>query len=429
MSSTTTFTNPIRAWVIWLLSALFMFYKYALEVSPSVMTNTLMGAFEIGGTELGNLTACYFYAYLFLQIPAGLLIDKIGPRKVTTLAIALCALGCVIFAQSNTFFFAGVGRFLTGAGAAFAAVNCLKLILNWFPQRRFAFMTGLMMTVAMLGAAGGQAPLSRFIQSVGNWRHAMETIGLAGLVLAVVFWVVVRDKPESHERERHIVAPKLSIYASLKQILTNPQSWWLSIYSGLAFAPVMIFGGLWGVAFISEAFLIPHYTAAQSVSLIFIGFAVGAPLFGWISDLLKRRWIVMFWGTLLALASITTIIYNSNLSYASLASLLFFFGFSISSFLLCFTMMREINLPGLVATAIGFMNAFDALCGAVSDPLTGWFLDLKWDGKIIDGARVFSVINYKIAFITIPVYLLLSLFILYKVKETKCKPSVPSTLP
>ena len=429
MSTATTFTNPIRAWVIWLLSALFMFYKYALEVSPSVMTNTLMGAFEIGGTELGNLTACYFYAYLFLQIPAGLLIDKIGPRKVTTIAIALCAVGCVIFAKSNTLFFAGVGRFLTGAGAAFAAVNCLKLILNWFPSRRFAFMTGLMMTVAMLGAAGGQAPLSSFIQSVGNWRHAMETIGLIGLILAVIFWVVVRDKPESHERERHIVAPRLSIYNSLKQILTNPQSWWLSIYSGLAFAPVMIFGGLWGVAFISEAFLIPHYTAAQSVSLIFIGFAVGAPLFGWLSDLLKRRWVVMFWGTIFALISITIIIYNSSLSYIVLASLLFFFGFAISSFLLCFTMMREINLPGLVATAIGFMNAFDALCGAISDPLTGWFLDLKWDGRIVDGARVFSVVNYKIAFITIPAYLLLSLFILWKIKETKCKPSAPSSLP
>lgn len=429
MSTASTFTNPVRAWVIWLLSALFMFYKYALEVSPSVMTNTLMGAFEIGGTELGNLTACYFYAYLFLQIPAGLLIDKIGPRKVTTIAIALCAVGCVIFAKSNTLFFAGIGRFLTGSGAAFAAVNCIKLILNWFPSRKFAFMTGLMMTVAMLGAAGGQAPLSSFIQSVGNWRHAMETIGLIGLILAVVFWVVVRDKPESHERERHIVAPRLSIYNSLKQILTNPQSWWLSIYSGLAFAPVMIFGGLWGVAFISEAFLIPHYTAAQSVSLIFIGFAVGAPLFGWLSDLLKRRWAVMFWGTIFALLSITTIIYNSSLSYIMLASLLFFFGFAISSFLLCFTMMREINLPGLVATAIGFMNAFDALCGAISDPLTGWFLDLKWDGRIVDGARVFSVVNYKIAFITIPAYLLLSLFILWKIKETKCKPSVPSPLP
>ncbi|MGD0665746.1 MAG: MFS transporter, partial [Rhabdochlamydiaceae bacterium] len=121
---------PVRAWTIWLLSAFFMFYKYAIEVSPSVMTGTLMKTFDIGGIELGNLAASYFYAYLLLQIPAGLLLDKFGPRKTTTLAIALCALGSLVFAGAESLVVAGIGRFLTGAGAAFAAVNCLKLIAN-----------------------------------------------------------------------------------------------------------------------------------------------------------------------------------------------------------------------------------------------------------------------------------------------------------
>src|SRR5580698_1114958 len=173
----------VHAWVIWLLSALFMFYKYALEVSPSVMTNTLMSTFKISGAALGNLAACYFYAYLLLQIPAGFLLDKIGPRKVTTLAIALCALGSLVFSKADTLLVAGIGRFLTGTGAAFAAVNCLKLIANWFPFRYFAFMAGLMMSVGMLGAVGGQAPLAAFIEAF-DWRHAMEIIGLAGLALA-----------------------------------------------------------------------------------------------------------------------------------------------------------------------------------------------------------------------------------------------------
>ena len=92
---------PVRAWSIWLLSALFMFYKYALEVSPSVMTGTFMKTFQISGMELGNLAACYFYAYLLLQIPAGLLLDRFGLRKTTTLAIALCATGTLVFAYSR----------------------------------------------------------------------------------------------------------------------------------------------------------------------------------------------------------------------------------------------------------------------------------------------------------------------------------------
>jgi len=419
---------PVRAWIIWFLSALFMFYKYALEVSPSVMTSTLMSTFQISGTALGNLAACYFYAYLLLQIPAGLLLDKIGPRKITTLAIGLCAFGSLIFAKADTLLVAGIGRFLTGAGAAFAAVNCLKLIANWFPLRQFAFMAGLMMTLAMLGAVGGQAPLAAFIDAF-EWRYAMQFIGLAGVALAIIFWLVVRDRAPDHKTERHIVSTRISLLESIRQVFKNSQAWWLSVYSGFAFAPVMVFGGLWGVSFTSEAFGLTQNMSAQAVSLIFIGFAVGAPVFGWFSDWIGRRRIVMFWGTLVGLVSITTVIYLPGISLFSLSFLLFLFGFSISSFLLCFTMIREVSLAVLAATAIGFMNAFDALFGAFSDPLTGKFLDMGWDGRIVEGARVFSVDAYKAAFITLPVYLIIALFLLARIKETYCKPSSPTSLP
>ncbi|MBM3208658.1 MAG: MFS transporter, partial [Chlamydiae bacterium] len=324
----------MRAWAIWFLGATFMFYKYALEVSPSVMTGTLMKTFNITAVELGHLTACYFYAYLLLQIPAGILLDKFGPRKTTSVAILLCAIGCFIFSRADTFFMAGVGRFLTGAGAAFAAINCLKLINNWFAQRQFAFMAGLMMTMAMSGAVGGQAPLSAFIEKM-DWRHAMEIISMSGFGLALLFWFVVRDHSPnmilSYKKSSNI-----SLVDSLKQVLKNTQCWWLSVYSGFAFAPVMVFGGLWGVSFLSQSFKISQHFSAQMVSLIFIGFAVGAPIFGWLSDKLGRRCTVMYWGTLLAFLTISLVIYCPIQSIYILGFLLFVFGFSISSFLLCF---------------------------------------------------------------------------------------------
>lgn len=419
---------PLRAWTIWFLSAAFMFYKYAIEVSPSVMTTTLMSSFDINATTLGNLVASYFYAYLILQIPAGLLLDRFGPRKTTTIAIILCAIGCLIFANANSLFVATLGRFITGAGAAFAAVNCLKLTANWFPHRQFAFMAGLMMTIAMFGAVGGQAPLSAFIEQM-NWRIAIEYIGFAGLILSVLFWLIVRDRSPDHKKEALIANDKISLSESVNHLLRDKQSWWLSIYSGFAFAPVMVFGGLWGISYITQAFSLSQNISAQMVSLIFIGFAIGAPVFGWFSDWLGQRKIVMFTGTIAALLSISLVIYAPGVSSAWLGFLLLFFGFSISSFLLCFTMIREINLPLLAATAIGFMNAFDAFLGALSDPLTGLFLDMQWSGELVNGARVFSVETYKIAFISLPLYLILSLIALSQVKETHCKPVYPSALP
>ncbi|HSX03190.1 MAG TPA: MFS transporter [Rhabdochlamydiaceae bacterium] len=424
-------TEIISGWLIWFLSSLFMFYKYAIEVSPSVMTNELMSTFNIHAAQLGNLAACYFYAYLIMQLPAGILVDRYGPRLVTTLAIFLCATGALIFAYSELLVFAEIGRFLTGVGAAFAAINTLKLIANWFPNNRFAFMAGLMMTLAMLGAVGGQAPLSAFIHHLGTWRHAMGIIALIGGVLAVLFWLVVRDRAKSLHpfHDVNLTPKRMKVWESLKKILSNSQSWHLSFYSGLAFAPVMIFGGLWGVPFIMEAFNLSKDYAARSVSLIFIGFALGAPFSGWLSDWLGNRRNVMFFGTILAFFSITTILYVPGLNFFLINTLMFFFGFFISFFLICFTMIREINPPILAATAIGFMNAFDAFFGAFSDPLTGKFLDLGWEGKIVDGAHVFPVHVYKMALLTIPIYLVLSLIFLFFVKETHCKSSYPAQMP
>ena len=137
----------------------------------------------------------------------------------------------------------------------------------------------------------------------------------------------------------------------------------------------------------------------------------------------------MFWGTILSLITISLVIYAPDISHLFVSALLFFFGFFISTFLLCFTMMREVNKIVLAATAIGFMNAFDAFFGIFSDPLAGKLLDMGWDGKMVDGARIFSTYNYRIAFLTIPIYLITAIISLYWVKETHCKQSVPTTLP
>lgn len=171
-------------------------------------------------------------------------------------------------------------------------------------------------------------------------------------------------------------------------------------------------------------------TAAQLVSLIFIGFAVGAPLFGWFSDWLGKRCIVMKWGTMGALISICALVYLPQSFSTPICALLFFlFGFCISSFLLCFTMICEVHLPILAATAIGFMNAFDAFFGALSDPLAGKLLDLVWDGTMVAGARNFSLHAYQVAFLILPIYLLLAFVCLLRVKETHCKQVTPTSLP
>lgn len=405
-------------WIIWLLGAAFYFYKYMLEVSPSVMGADLMRAFDITGAQLGNLTAFYFYAYLIMQIPMGVLLDTYGPRRVTSISLLLCAAGALILVQSKILLVAEIGRFITGAGAAVAAISSMKLTTIWFPPNRFATMAGLMMTAGMLGAVCGEAPLSAAIDYIG-WHDSLIYIVYIGIILTALFWFIVKDNGPYSVASATEERPTL--WTGLVEISKKPQTWMLSLYSGLAFAPVAVFGGLWGVPYLQMAHGFTRTVAAGSVSLIFIGFALGCPLFGWFSDYLGKRKQVIAWGTSISFITILLVLYLPSLSVSLANVLLFIFGFSISTFLLCFSMIREINRIAVAATALGLMNAFNALWGALSDPFIGYLLDAGWKGEMNDGVRIYSLQDYHIAMMVLPIYLGISLLLLPFIKETYCK--------
>lgn len=418
LSCKTPFISRYYPWIVWLIAAGFFFYKYLVQVSPSVMTNDLMRTFHVHGAGLGNLSAFYFYAYLCMQIPVGILLDKYSPRVLTTSAIMLCSISTLLFSQTNSLEWACVSRALMGAGAAFAAVSCFKLAAVWFTPQRFALVSGLFMTAAMLGAIGGQMPLSLLVQYT-DWRMALKIVGLTGIGLGVIYFLVVRDKPVAKPLSHPIKPFKVS--HSLLNIFKNKQAWLLSLYSGLAFAPVSVFGGLWGVPFLELAHELTRTQAALATSSIFVGFAIGAPLLGWLSDFMARRKPILFAGTFLALCCLTLVLYCNPLPLPVIIVLLSCFGFSASGFFTSFAMIRELFPLFLVATILGIMNTFDALCEALFEPLIGVILDATWSGAASDGIHHFSLQGYHAALLVFPISLLLALVSLLFIKETYCR--------
>lgn len=405
----------IYPWVVWFLGSCFFFYKYLVQVSPSVMTKDLMHTFQINGAGLGNLSACYFYAYLLMQIPVGLLLDKYSPRFLTTAAILICAISTYVFSATDSLFLACLSRGFIGFGAAFAAVSCFKSASLWFPPKRFAYVSGMCMTAAMMGAVGGQMPLSILVEDYG-WRFALKIVAFIGIILGALYIVLIRDKQTTN-----LVVPKKTHNINPLQILKSSQAWVLSLYSGLAFAPVSVFGGLWGVPFLQKAYNFSASQSAMAVSCIFIGFAIGAPLLGYLSDLMGRRKPLMQFGTLLALVSLIFVIYGGQISIGMAELFLFLFGFGASGFFISFAMIREVFPLILTATVLGFMNTFDSICEAISEPIVGMFLDFTWNGKVIDGIHQFSVLGYKKALLILPLYLIVALVILSFIKETYCQ--------
>ncbi|MBL0941547.1 MAG: MFS transporter [Alphaproteobacteria bacterium] len=406
-----------KAWLYWILAVSFFFYKNILEVSPSVMTEEWMHTFSITGESLGYLAATYYYAYLFMQIPVGIFLDRFGTRLFPTIAIAIVALSTVCLSQTNSVVIASLMRFFIGIGSSFAAITCIKMINIWFPQNRFAFMSGLMMMVAMLGASGGSYPLSIAVTTYG-WRKTLFFIGLIGIFISVIYYIAVREKNDITKDIIFNNFKKGSLFLGLRSILINKQAWILSLYSGLSFAPVAVLGGLWGVSYIMETYNVPKTIAASIISHIFIGFSIGCPVSGWFSDRIGKRLPVMAYGTTIAFLLLLCILYIPNQPLLFVVTEFFTFGVCISTFLLSFSMIKEVTPRFLCASSIGFMNAFDALLCAISEPLIGKLLDFGWTGQLINGARHFTELNFRCALLILPIYLFLALFFLCIIKET-----------
>ena len=402
-------------WVVLLLSAAFLIYNYILQVYPSVMIDDLMHTFHLDGAGMGNLAATFFYPYIVTQLFAGVLLDKYSPRTLSSVAIVLAAAGVGLFAISYHLWLAVIARMLIGCGCAFATVSYMKLAAMWFRPRQFAFVGGLLATAAMLGAALGEAPLA-FMVNAMSWRVTLVICATLGVFIAVCFWAIVRDRRNPTQN----LAARQSSHVSLKdiwEVLSSGQNWLLTFYSGLAFAPVAVFAGLWANAFLMQTHGLVRTQSASLVSVSFLGLALGGPVLGWLSDRLRKRRLIMLIGTFASGLAISGVIYLNGLSIVMMMVLLFIFGFGTGVFMLGFALGKELNKIYMVATVVSLINTGDGIFSAVTDPLVGKFLDLGWQGKMANGIRMYSTADYHRALSILPAYLLVALILLIFIRE------------
>jgi len=228
--------KQLYPWVIIFLCALFAFYKYVLQVSPSVMTTDLMHQFKVNGAGLGNLAATYFYAYLVAQLFAGPLLDRYSPRFLITTAIVICGVAAFAFANTQTLMTAEFSRAFMGIGTAFATVSYMKMSVLWFRPNQVAFVDGFLGTAAMVGAMCGQIPLA-FLVTHTSWRTSLIYCGIFGVILGAAFLLIVKDK-NTHGSGSVATAKHTMIRLSdIVAILKSKKNWILTFYSGLAFTP------------------------------------------------------------------------------------------------------------------------------------------------------------------------------------------------
>lgn len=393
----------VRGVLSWTLGASFFLLAFLQRVSPSVMVDELMRDFAVSAIILGNLSACYYYTYAIMQIPIGMMMERIGPRLMLTGFALVCVAGNLVFALSDSITGAYVGRILVGAGAAAGWVGTLTLATRWLPARNFALLTGLGQVFGMSGAVFGQFPLSLAVEGFG-WRTTLvATAGLAGL-MSVMFWLVVRDFPPG---DRPMAAPArtaggMSMLRLTVGVARRPQTW-LAAAVGLAFTgPMLAFAGLWAVPFLVSAHGLSRAEAAGQASLLFIGWAVAAPLIGWLADRTGRARPILVIGGLVSALSLFLLLYLPMANPVQLAALMLISGAAGATMILTFSCARAANPPEASAAVYGFVNMAVTASGGLLQPLIGWLLDLQWGGRIEGGIPLYETEHYLTALSVLP---------------------------
>lgn len=395
--------------ILFFLAASFYLYEFILQVAPSVMAESMMKTFGVTGQGFGVISAFYFYAYAPTQLPAGVLYDRYGPRKLMTFAIVLCAFGSAFFASTDSVFTACIGRFLIGIGSAFSFIGVLVLISRWFPPYYFAILAGVAQLMSSVGAMFGEMPLAALIDLVG-WRSASFILAGVGFLLAILFWVFIRDYP--HQQNQTIPDHYLrDEWKRLVAVCKHAYTWIIGGYAFAIWTPIAVFAALWGVPFLQEKFQVSVVAASGLCSMIWLGIGVGSPLLGWLSDKLESRRIALIISAVLGLIATLIILYWSELSYNWAYFVLFVLGLGAGGQTVSFAVVKENNTPELVGTASGFNNLSVLIGGAIFQPLVGYILQQTGSWRIVNGAHVYSISSYQTALLVMPVCFLASLLI------------------
>lgn len=389
------------AWLIWVVSAIFVLFQFFLQLTSGVIVDGLMKSFSLTAFGGGLLASAYYYVYVALQAPAGLLVDCYGTRRILSIGAIVCGMGCILFALSSNVGEALLGRLLMGAGASFAFIGSMNLVARWFPQHRFGLMAAMAETSGMIGSLFGSIYLAHVVQTYG-WRYSMEGAAALALLIGFLLALIVRDAPKHAEP----LAPrtKAELWSDVKLLIKKPVVWLNSIYSSAVFGIITIFVALWGIPFMEKAHHLSLSKATLLCNLVFIGVAFGAPLLGWLDNRLRYRKVLMVGAAFSAATLLFIIIFDSSLPTAAVAGLMLLLGVVSSSYVLNFVIANEVSTPHTRSTSIGITNMFSVASAPIFQPLIGLILFLLSSHARQTSIDSYSIVHFQLALSIIPIF-------------------------
>jgi nitrate/nitrite transporter NarK len=404
---------------MWGIPALLFLIAFFHRVAPGVIAKDLMQAFNATGAIVGLLSSTYFYAYAGLMIPAGLLIDAFGVRRVVAAGGAVMGLGTLAMAVASSQGPLFAGRFAVGLGATVTFIGTLQIAANWFPPSHFGTLSAITATMGILGSLIATYPLAGLVALTG-WRGAFGLIGLATVALALLCVLAVRDHPAGSPEGAAPSPAFHDVVRGVLDVLGNRHTWppfliFFCLYA--AMGNIM----LWAVPYLRDVYGLSTTHAALYATATSLALLVSAPLTGFLSDrVVKRRKLP--YTVLTACSFALWLLFVGTLGALPLGGVYALFlamGVAGGSFVLTWPLGREVNPPHLAGIAVAVANLGGFLGAALTQGPLGALLDSGWAGVVAGGARVYPLEAYRRVFAACTLFALAASLLTLLLRETR----------
>lgn len=401
-----------KAWFMWGLTILFLLFQFVLQGSVSSMAPFLAKDFNTDVAAVGLVSSSYFWTYLLLQMPGGVLVDRLGAKHLLIAGTLLCAAGTLLFSITTGIQGAVWARLLTGLGTAPALACCFYLVGNWFTPAYFAFVVGLSEALAMVAGGVGGEIISTAATFLG-WRSVLVVAGIICLGMTLLIAIFLRDRPKYAHKPKKVEG--LSVLQQLIELLSLKQVWLCGLFSGLMFPIISTLATYWCIPYLMTRYGISVRIAALGNLALFLGAGLGCPFLGHLSDFFRRRKVIMAIGALAAFVTLSMALYISSLHFSTVVALFFLTGLFASVYMLPFALVNEIAPEEVRGTSMGFTNMMCILLGApLLTPLIGLLLKMNATSYQVTD---FSVASYTGALSVLPISFLLALVVLFWIRD------------
>lgn len=378
----------------WFLLSLFYAYQYLLRVYPSTFTDNIRATFNFSAHEFATLSTYCIFIYSCMQIPFGILLDRIGIRGLILSSFGLCLTGQFLFTHTQSIECAQWGRILIGIGAAPAFMSTVKMVSDTFSDKHCGIFIGITCTLGTIIVILGNSLLKYICSITNDWQKALWYLNMVGVILFIIcLFSLHQNKVDK------IKLPKVSFGKTFLSVVTNYRIFLYALLTIGTCSVVTTLSDLWGNTFLITKYHLDDIQAVFYNQFMFAGFLIGGLVVPMLFNGARKSLRGVRFCCVVLICLFGIIIYGPNqLPSFVLQSVLFALGFFACADILCFALAAQLSTPQTSGLIVGWVNTVNMLGLTLLQSLVAHSLDKYWSGAVnANGLRLYEASDYELA--------------------------------